>query len=197
MNKKFIAASLAALGAFAGHAQAQTDLKAEKQLRFFVGMGATFGGDNLATARYTNGTTANIRAGGVVQFHAGANYKFTDKISGSLAAGYHFNRANGTNGSITFSRFPIEVLGQYAVTPTVRLGGGLRLISGAKLSSSGAASGIQADFSSTVGAVVEGEYLMSDRFGLKLRYVNEHYKLNGVQNKVDGSHAGVMFNYYF
>jgi hypothetical protein len=188
---------LAALCLFAGNVQAQTTTAAEKPLRFFVGMGATFGGDNLATARYPNGATVNIRAGGVVQFHAGANYKFTDKISGSLAVGYHFNRASGTNGSITFSRFPVEVLGHYAVTPTVRLGGGLRWIGGAKLSSSGVASGVNADFSSTTGAVLEGEYLMSNRFGIKLRYVDESYKINGVQNKVDGSHAGVVFNYYF
>jgi Outer membrane protein beta-barrel domain len=197
MSKKLMLASLAALCTFAGNAQAQADLKAEKQLRFFVGMGATFGGDNLVTARFSNGDTSDIKAGGVVQFHGGAIYKFNDKISGSVAVGYHFNRINATNGSITFGRYPVEVLGHYAVTPVVRLGGGLRLVNGTKLSSSGAASGINADFGSSTGVVLQGEYLMSENFGIKLRYVGEKYKINGVQNKVDGSHVGMMFDYYF
>jgi hypothetical protein len=199
MSNKLLAASLMALCAFTGNAQAQaqTDLKAEKPLRFFVGMGATFGGDKLATARFSNGDTSDINAGGVVQFHGGAIYKFNDAISGSVAVGYHFNRINATNGSITFGRYPVEVLGHYALTPVVRLGGGMRLVNSAKLSSSGIASGINADFGSTTGVVLQGEYLMSDKLGIKLRYVDEKYKLNGVQKSVDGSHVGVMLDFYF
>ncbi len=197
MNNKLCAAGLVALSVFASSAQAQTSPATDRPLRFFLGMGATFGGDNLATAKFTNGETANVRAGGVVQFHGGATYKFTDTISGTLAAGYHFNRVSASNGSITFSRYPVELLGHYAVTPAVRLGGGLRLISSPKLTSSGVASGIKSDFGSTTGLVVEGEYLISDRYGIKLRYVNEEYKINGTNKKVDGSHAGLMFNFYF
>jgi hypothetical protein len=201
MNNKLIAASLMALCAFAGNAlaqaQAQTDLKAEKQLRFFLGAGATFGGDKLASADLSYSGTTNITAGGLVQLHAGAIYKFNDTVSGSVAIGYHFDNINAKNGSITYKRYPVEVLGHYALTPVVRLGGGLRLVNDAKLSSSGDASGIKADFGSTTGVVLQGEYLMSDKLGITLRYVDEKYKINGTPYKVDGSHVGVMLNFYF
>jgi Outer membrane protein beta-barrel domain len=204
MSNKLMAASLVALSAFTGNAQAQTDLKSEKPLRFFLGAGVTFGGDKLAFLEFQGGDTSNIRAGGVVQFHGGAIYKFNDQIAGSVAVGYHVDSVNAKNGSITFGRYPVEVLGHYALTPAVRLGGGMRLVNSAKLSSSGDIPGIKGtnvDFGSTTGVVLQGEYLMSEKLGVTLRYVGEKYKINdkfnGVQNKVDGSHVGVMLNFYF
>lgn len=197
MRLNLCAFGIAAASLFSTHVQAQTTPVVDKPLRFFIGMGITGGGDRLATARYTNGTSVDINAGGLVQFNGGVDYKFTDTVSASLGIGYHVNRANGSNGAITFERYPIELLGHYAVTPAVRIGGGLRLIDSANLSSSGVASGINGDYGSSAGAVLEGEYLFSRQFGLKLRYVNEGYKRNGSSNKIDGSHAGLMFNFYF
>ena len=48
-----------------------------------------------------------------------------------------------------------------------------------------------------VGAIVEGEYLFTPHVGLELRYVPEKFTPSGGGAKADGSHAGVMFNYYF
>jgi opacity protein-like surface antigen len=198
MSKKLLAASLVVLAGFASTAQAQTEAAAPaKPLHFFIGIGATGGGDKLVTAQYTNGTSVDITGGGLVQFNGGVDYQFTDKFSGSLGLGYHFDRANASNGSITFSRLPVEVLAHYSVTPSVRLGGGLRLVSGAKLRSDGVASGIDADFASTTGLVLEGEYLLNARYGFKLRVVEEKYKSNATQKTISGSHAGLMFNFYF
>ena len=195
MNKQLCAIGLAALVAVAGNAQAQTAPSASP-VRFFVGIGATFGGDKLATATFSNGDSAKIRAGGTVQFHGGLMYHFTDKVSASVGVGYHFDQVNATNGSITFKRVPLELLGHYAVLPNVRLGGGLRAVSGAKLDGGGVASGINASLGSATGLVLEGEYLVSPSFGIKLRAVQEDYKPSGA-SKVDGGHMGVMFNYYF
>jgi hypothetical protein len=197
MSKKLLAASLVVLAAFAGSAQAQTEAPATKPLHFFVGLGVTGGGDKLVTAQYTNGTSVDVTGGGLVQFNGGVDYQFTDKFSGSLGLGYHVDRANASNGSITFSRVPVEVLAHYSVTPSVRLGGGLRLVGGAKLRSDGVASGIDADFGSTAGLVLEGEYLLNARYGFKLRVVEEKYKSNATQKTISGSHAGLMFNFYF
>ncbi len=197
MGKKLLAASWVVLAAFAGHAQAQTEAPATKPLHFFVGLGITGGGDKLVTAQYTNGTSVDVTGGGLVQFNAGVDYQFTEKFSGSLGLGYHVDRANASNGSVTFSRYPVEVLGHYSVTPSLRLGGGLRLVGGAKLQSDGVASGINADFGSTTGLVLEGEYVLNARYGFKLRVVEEKYKSNATQKTISGSHAGLMFNFYF
>jgi hypothetical protein len=44
---------------------------------------------------------------------------------------------------------------------------------------------------------VEGEYLFTPHIGLKLRYVSERFKPSNGGPSVDGSHAGLLFSYYF
>lgn len=39
--------------------------------------------------------------------------------------------------------------------------------------------------------------LFTPHMGLKLRYVEEEFKPDNGGAKVDGSHAGVLFSYYF
>jgi hypothetical protein len=197
MKKQILAASLLALAAFTGHAQAQSNAATPQPLRFFLGGGFTFGGDKLVTVPFNDGTKDDITAGGLAQLNAGVHYQISDNYSASLALGYHADSTAGTNGSVSFTRYPVELLGYYAVTPVVRIGGGVRLIGSAKLRGTGVKSGISADYGSTNGVVLEGEYLMSSKLGIKLRLVDEKYKINGAQNKIDGSHAGVLFNFYF
>lgn len=54
------------------------------------------------------------------------------------------------------------------------------------------------DFDNTTGLVVEGEYRTSSKLGFKLRHVSEKYDakapLSGVT--VDGSHIGLLMNWY-
>ena len=62
------------------------------------------------------------------------------------------------NGSVKFQRFPIEIISYYHVNNEWRIGGGVRYTSGAKLSSSGAASGLNITLDNAVSGVVEAEY---------------------------------------
>jgi outer membrane protein W len=197
MYKQILKICLFASAIFAGHVHAQSSAPSQQPLRFFIGTGLTFGGDKLAGTQPVNGYSYKVTAGGTVQLHAGVSYMFTDKFAGSLAAGYHFSTVDASDGTATFDRYPVEILGHYTVTPNVRIGAGVRLISSAKLRGDGAGASLDTNYSSTTGAVLEGEYMIGDRFGIKLRFVNEKYKASGTQNKVDGNHAGLMFNYYF
>jgi hypothetical protein len=197
MYKQILKICVFASAIFAGHAHAQNSAPSQQPLRFFIGTGITFGGDKLAFTQPVNGYSYKVTAGGTVQFHAGASYLFTDQFAGSLAAGYHFSFVDARDGTATFDRYPIEILGHYTVTRNVRIGAGVRLISSAKLRGEGAVSDIDTDYGSTTGAVLEGEYMFDDRLGIKLRFVNEKYKASGTQNRVDGNHVGFMLNYYF
>jgi hypothetical protein len=164
----------------------------------FVGMGLTGGGDTLVHVTYTNGDTHDIKAGGLIDFRGGFEYRQKGSpfaIQGSI--GYHFDRASASNGSVRFERFPVELLGFWYATPNVRLGGGVRYATSPEVRSSGVASSSvgNASLSADPGAVLEGEYLFGDHFGVTLRAVTEKYKVGGV--KIDGDHIGVRFNYYF
>ena len=182
-------------------AQAQTQAP-QAPFRFLVGMGLTAGGDKLASVTYTNNTSQNLHAGGLVHFYAGGEYRFTPAFSMQANIGYHVDQANGSNGDMKFARYPLEILGHYYLNDQWRLGGGVRFVSSAKLSGSGAASIPDVDFGSTTGGVIEGEYLLSSHLGFKLRYVSESYKLpsgltlNG-KSSADGSHVGLYMTGYF
>jgi hypothetical protein len=168
-----------------------------KQMHFLLGTGLTFGGDKLATAEYENGGSIDIRAGSMIAVVAGVDYRVTQEFSLQATFGYHFDNASASNGDIRFERFPIEVLAYYQTAPKWRVGAGARYISSPKLKSSGAADIGDFSFDNTVGAVIEAEYMISPKVGIKMRYVNEKYEISGVPGKIDGSHAGVFGIYYF
>ena len=112
--------------------------------------------------------------------------------------GYHVSDSRSArNGSVRFENYPIELTALYAFTEQVRLGAGVQFATGARLTGSGVADDVGAKFSSATGALLQGEYLFSPHLGLQLRYVNLKFKPEGGGEKVDGSHGGLMFSYYF
>ena len=191
---KKIVFALTAVLATMGAAQAQAQNPAP--LRFLAGLGVSAGGDNLASARYTDGKSQDIKAGGGVYFTAGADYRINPQFSVQGTVNFHIDDTNASNGSIKFKRFPIEVLGYYHVNNDWRIGGGLRYVSGAKLSSSGAAAGMETKFDNTVSGVIETEYFWTPQFGMKMRYVNETFK-SPYNRDVKANHVGISANYYF
>lgn len=190
--------ALAALFATMGMAQAQSTPAAPERapLRFLAGLGVSAGGDDLATASYTNGSSQDIKAGGGVYFTTGMDYRLSPEFSVQGTINFHVDDTNAKNGSIKFQRFPVEVLGYYHATPQFRIGGGLRYTMSPKLSSSGAAAGLNIGFDNTTSSVVEGEYFFSPNFGMKVRYVNETFKAHGYRD-VKANHVGISGNFYF
>jgi len=194
--------SLAALNA----AQAQTAPVAApavqyepvgaKPLRFVLGAGVTFGGDKLATAYYDDGDEVDLRAGDLVAFLAGVDYRINQDFSVQASVGYHVDRAGARNGDMRFERIPFELLGYYHVNDKVRVGGGLRYVTGVKFSSSGAGDIGDYKFKDSTSAVAEIEYLFSPRVGLKLRYANDEFKEKDFGGKVKGDHVGVFASFY-
>lgn len=198
---KKIALAIALAAASLGTAQAQVvtpdRAPAVKQTRFLLGGGFTFGGDKLATAKFADGSSIDIRAGSIIALNAGVDHRVGEAFSVQGTVGYHVDDASGKNGGIRFQRYPIELLGYYHVAPHWRIGGGVRYVSNPKLVSTGTAYFGNYEFENTVSGVVEAEYLLGAHWGFKVRYVNESFKskLNGF--KVRGNHTGLLANFYF
>jgi hypothetical protein len=194
---KKIVFTLATLCATLGVAHAQMAAPAAPApARFLLGMGLSGGGDELASAKYTNGDTVNLHGGGLIYFTAGVDYHFTPQFSLQGTVNYHVDRANAKNGDIKFERFPVELIAYYQPNPAWRVGGGVRYVNSPKLSGNGVGSGLDIDFDNTTSAVIEAEYFTSPKVGFKLRYVNETFKSRGFQD-IDGSHVGLSANFYF
>ena len=208
MKKPAFALSLA-LAAFGAQAQTvepapapvaapavQYEPVGAKPLRFVLGIGATFGGDKLATAYYDDGDEVDLKAGDLVALVAGVDYRINQEFSVQGTVGYHVDRAGADNGDMRFERIPFELLGYYHVNDKVRVGGGLRYVTGVKFRSSGAGDIGDYKFKDTTSAVAEIEYLFSPRMGLKLRYANDEFKEKYYGGKVKGDHVGIFANFY-
>ncbi len=186
--KHITAAAIAAL-AFAAPSHALEGFKP------MVGAAVTGGGETLVTVIFTDGTSQKVQSGGLLQFFGGFEYQAPESpfaIQANL--GYHVDDTTAKNGSVKFSRFPIEVLGLYQFNETFRLGLGLRKATSAKLSSSGATFVGNAKFTADTGLILQGEYLMGAT-SVYLRYVSEDYKIGS--GSVSGKHVGLGASYRF
>jgi hypothetical protein len=162
-----------------------------------LGVGFTGGGETLATVRYVDGNSSNIKSGGLVAFYGGYDYRFSNKMSLLATVGYHYHDKSGSNGGLTFKRYPLEVLGYYGIAEQFRLGGGIRYVMNPRISSSGVLDGTNYEYDNTIGGILEAEYLYAPNAGIKLRAVNEKYKLKGTSTSVSGNHGGIYASYYF
>jgi hypothetical protein len=188
---KLVAASALAAASLCSHAEGL------RPLHFVIGTGITGGGEKLATVTYTNGDTQDIRSGGLVHYFVGMDVRAAPLVSVQATVGYHVDSSAGaSNGSVRFTRVPIEVLGYFHVSDAIRLGGGVRLVNSPELTGRGVASNINESFDNTVGVVLEGEYKFTNWFGLKLRAVSESYRSRSTGLKANGDHAGLYAAFY-
>ena len=191
-----------ALGiAFIGAAQAQgfpqDQDTAGKRLRFVAGAGLTYGGERIVTARYTDGDTVDIDGGGSVALLVGLDFRIDPRFSVQGTVGYHVDNASGSNGDVRFERVPFELLGYYHVNDQVRVGGGLRYVTGASLRANGVADIGDHEFKNTTSGVAEIEYLYAPRLGFKLRYVSDRFTFRHLPGSIGGQHVGALANFYF
>jgi hypothetical protein len=190
--KKF--ALLAALALASSVALAQS---APLRSNLFANIGYGSGGDTLANVQMSDGSVQSIKAGKGVTIKGGLEFWVSPVATFQLSAAYHVDDTSATNGNITFSRWPIEGLMFWHASEQVRLGGGLRKATSAKLGGSGAASNFGTyRFESSTGIVLEGEYLFTQQAGITLRYVKESYTNNGGPS-ISGDHVGMGLNWHF
>ena len=193
MKKVLFGAALTLAAAF--NAQAAD---AASPVRFLLGAGLTFGGDKLATVQFSDGSTEDIKGGGLVQLYGGVEFRLGDQVSAQATVGYHVDDTSGaSNGSVRFSRIPVDLLLLYRVNDKVRLGGGVQLANSPEVKGSGVASNIHLEFENATGAIIEGEYLFTPQVGMKVRYVSEKFKVKNSNVEADGNHLGLLFSYYF
>ena len=199
LNKQFLAAALA-FAALTAHAQ-EGGATSGRGLTPFLGIGLTFGGDQVGEdIEYEDGHSSSITAGGLIDLRAGLEYQAEGSpVSFQLSVSYHVARSDADNGSVTFSRVPVEALVHYRLNDSWRIGGGLRKATGAESSASGAGNFYAGDakYKSSTGIVLEAETFFGPKWGVKLRAVSEKYTPEAGGEKLDGTHFGVIGVYYF
>lgn len=202
--KKLLMASLMVAASAAAHAEAP-------RVRAYANVGYGMGGEALVSGRYTDGSGFELLAGNGWVMAVGADLRISDSISIQASAGQQRNRINAANADFDFQRYPIELLGFYALSEQVRLGLGARKVYNAKLTGTDAGYGWAGtgNYDSNVGAVLEAQYLFSPPSlterklvtGVNLRFVKENFTLaaesggTGVAKRGDHVALGLVFYY--
>jgi len=161
-------------------------------------MGIDGGGDRLAKVTMSDGSSQTITAGGLFTIGAGLVYMpRAAPIAVEATLGYKVDDITASNGSMKFSRWPIELLASY-VLERHRIGGGLAQHRSPTFacSVSGVCSG-STKAPAALGAVAQygyGDY--SGQFvwdiGLRLTFIN--YKF---AEKISGNSVGGFVSFGF
>jgi hypothetical protein len=182
--------------------------QAERPVRFVLTGGLTAGGDTIAKVEYSNGDTAKIKGGGLVQLGAGLQFHPVGTPFSLLATiNYHVDNATAKNGEARFDRVPLELLGFYHINDRWRIGGGWRHTMNPKFKGDfDFQPSVTLDYKDADSLVLQVGF-GTERFWGGLRYVNESFKVESVRvssstvridtAKNDGSHLGLMGYFAF
>ena len=152
-------------------------------VRPIIKAGFDFGGDTVVSVGVTGGSSSSksIKANDGVFVGGGASILMdSKKVEVELSASYKFWTIAAQNGDIDWTVLPLDALVFYRM-PNVRLGGGLTYHLSPTLSGSGAASGLKAKYDDALGFVLQGDYVLKNRFNFGLRYTSVNYKANSIQ----------------
>jgi hypothetical protein len=201
MNKRILGALLGILaGSLAPIAHADDGWAADStHMLLDAGIGA--GGDKIATAIFTDGSTKSLYAGNGVFADFGVQHDFSSDWSLKATLGFDIDTIAAKNANISFTRVPLDVLAIYSAGNS-HFGFGVTEHFSPQLDMDGL--GPDADFSNATGLILQYQYWL---FGI--RYTNIKYKVSSISIpggssgsciancSFDGSSIGVFFNYVF
>ncbi len=179
--------------------QAGGDAAPDARYGLLLRMNLDFGGDKVADVTWSDGSTATLRAGQLITFAAGFGYRAASAWAIETTLGYKFDKVNGSNGTIEFTRIPIDVILSWAPGPH-RLGGGPTVHLAPRFNCS--ASGLcdqKVDFQPAFGGIVQYACVlrppgMSLGLDLGLRYSFIWYSGRDVPTQ-NGSSFGFFFGF--
>lgn len=168
----------------------------QAETRFMLETGLHAGGDDLVTVTFSDGSTEDIDAGGLISLGAGVSSDLSENLELRFVFNYKIDQVTASNGSIDFSRWVSNLSLMYKIDPW-RVGGGLAYHSGIELDGDGVASVISADFDNATGYLLEIDYFWNEHFYLGAQYTDIEYTYTGTSTDVDASSIGVVLGYQF
>jgi hypothetical protein len=174
----------------------------------YLGMGFAFGGDELITAMYVDGSDAEISAG--TGMLIGLGVSFTPLRASGHALGLEIDQnvkltdISASTADISLTRFPLVAALQYSyeISPAWHfvVAPGLVYEYGISLTGSGDAEGLDEEFDSALGWMVEGGVAYRERsfvVDATLRFTKLTYHHPEEDADVDASSGGLMLGAHY
>lgn len=193
---RYLSAALAGyLAVFIFPAAAQAQLGWEGRMQ----MG--FGGDELATVEYSDGTSSDLTLGTHFSvaigpaFEAWTSGRHSVELLGLLGAAVWETGPQNTDDRLRLTRFPAELLAFYGYSMPernilLRFGGGMTSHLGGGVSGTGALEDTDVDLANASGPTFETSVVFG-RMALGLRYTNMSVTIDG--ESFDESSFGIYF----
>jgi hypothetical protein len=173
-------------------------------VRGLLSIGGDFGGDEILKVKYTDGSDASIVAGTGLLLTGGAVWQAAAKQGHALdlqaSASWKYSTIpDASNQSISWTRWPLELLAFYGYLPAhVRLGGGLTYQLAPTLSTAGSLLNGDVKFQNALGELAQLDYTFADHFMVAARYTWISYRLDsGPGTTLNGNSAGFSIGYLF
>lgn len=161
----------------------------------------TEGGDTLTEIEVTNifdnTDTEKLKGGGFMYLYGGYSWFFNsdqkDRNSVQLTFGYHSDFIVGGDDSVSFDRFPLDLIG-YQHKDQWRIGTGITYQFSPTLDLDDIDAG-KYDFDEALGFMIELGYELTPNQYLILRLTEIDYEINGTD--LSGSNVGIGFSGVF
>ncbi|HIP06371.1 MAG TPA: hypothetical protein EYG66_00670 [Mariprofundaceae bacterium] len=195
MKKIFIIPSLL-LFSFAAQTHA-ADIRPVISLGYDVDTGS----DVMFTGVFTDGSTDEITGGEGVVFAAGLYVPIEDDMGVQATIGYKWDSIDAQNGTIDFTRIPIDVLAfkHFSDKHSIAAGGTYHLSPTFTCEVTAVCTG-SVEFDSALGFIAEYTYAVKSNkeSGMKIgvRYTNISYETSAVTQTFDGSSIGLILYAY-
>jgi hypothetical protein len=160
--------------------------------------GFDFGGDNIVTVPFTDGSTRTLK--GNQGFYVGGGAAIINEAGNwelDVTLAYKFALIHATNGDLTWTRWPLEALVFYRFQH-VRLGGGLAYHISPKLEGSGVASNLDIKFKDAAGGVLQVDWRITEKISTGVRYTVLTYDAKApFTGSVKSDGLGLTFSWNF
>jgi hypothetical protein len=192
MKKNLIIGAIALLAASSAFAQTASYGRPFKGV---FGAGLAMGGQEYTSGTSSDGTVTKSRAGDGIVLFAGAEYRVNQDIALQLTYGYSTDRTNTDSLSTKIIRRPVELLVYGYKSEKFRFGAGPRVVKNPTLTTRQPSGTSVVNYDNSIGGVIEVEYFLNKRLGLKGRLINDTYKAKG-QGDRNGSHIEILGSIY-
>lgn len=190
-----------ALTSIAFSALTSADTLPENDSKFGVFAGFASGGDTVAEIEFTDGSDETVKAGSGVYFGLAYENKLdfvTDiPLYGHFAFAYLSDSVDAENGSVSFTRFPVDALLMTKLNQFSFAGGATYHLAPSYEQDLDSSLLREVDLDNALGLALEANYtLTGSKMNIGLRYTNITYTANGYED-LDGSgfaiSVGAMF----
>jgi hypothetical protein len=168
-----------------------------RSIGLLMRMNFDFGGEELAHVSFSDGGMSTIKAGQLATFSGGLIYHPAAPWTLEATIGYKFDKKSASNGTIEFTRIPLDLVASFVVGGAMRLGAGPTIHLSPTFHCDAAVCGGEANISlsNSIGVIAQWAYGFSHgarSFDVGFRYTHMRYSSPDVAS-FDGSSMGLFF----